>query len=285
MLQVSKPALVDADAAEIGRLYAHGNAKLVEAVNLHLECGRRLLAKKESLRASIGHGGWLAWLKANHETLGFDRTTAARLMNAAKANVAPAQHLSEALEISRQMWGHDKGGLYANCTGFFDWFSPPHIVEAAREVMGGIDLDPASCPKANEVVKAKKIYTIEDDGLQRPWSGRVFLNPPFKHSLIEPFSKKLIATFNSGEIEQAVFLCNSSTETKWWQALAANSVVCMPRQRLNFWGPKGEQTIQMGQSIFYLGWHCEEFSSVFKRFGRVLGDVVELLSYDEADVV
>jgi len=80
-----------------------------------------------------------------------------------------------------------------------------------------------------------------------------------------------------------VFLCNASTDAAWWQVLAEHGLVCLPRQRLKFWGPKGQQTVPMSQSVVYLGVRCEEFSRVFKRFGRVLGDVVELPSDDDAD--
>ncbi|MFB6214860.1 MAG: hypothetical protein ABEI54_03225, partial [Candidatus Bipolaricaulia bacterium] len=45
-------------------------------------------------------------------------------------------------------------------------FTPPKIVEAARETMGGIDLDPASCAIANEkLVQAEKFFTEDDNGL------------------------------------------------------------------------------------------------------------------------
>jgi hypothetical protein len=57
-------------------------------------------------------------------------------------------------------------------------YTPGHVVESARLVLGGFDLDPASCSVANQVVRAEKYYTIEDDGLAIQWHGRVFLNPP-----------------------------------------------------------------------------------------------------------
>jgi len=61
-------------------------------------------------------------------------------------------------------------------------FTPPHVVEATRTALGvEIDLDPASCASANTVVRAnraKRVYTVVDDGIVQPWSGRVFVNPP-----------------------------------------------------------------------------------------------------------
>jgi hypothetical protein len=59
------------------------------------------------------------------------------------------------------------------------FMSPVWLVEIGRYVLGGIDTDPASSEFANQVVKAPKIYTAEDNGLLAPrWEGRVFLNPP-----------------------------------------------------------------------------------------------------------
>jgi ParB family chromosome partitioning protein len=60
-----------------------------------------------------------------------------------------------------------------------EWYSPPGVVEAARHAMGAIDLDPASCEAANEIVRATTFFTIRDDGLKLPWHGRIWLNPPY----------------------------------------------------------------------------------------------------------
>ena len=49
-----------------------------------------------------------------------------------------------------------------------EWFTPPEYTDAAREVMGGIGLDPASCALANKLVRADAFFAIGDDGLSRP---------------------------------------------------------------------------------------------------------------------
>ena len=57
-------------------------------------------------------------------------------------------------------------------------YTPAGIVDLARSLMGGIDLDPASCAKANEIIKAARYFTEEMDGLAQDWRGSIWLNPP-----------------------------------------------------------------------------------------------------------
>jgi hypothetical protein len=66
-----------------------------------------------------------------------------------------------------------------------EWFSPSEIVDPAREVLGGFDLDPASCTLANLTIGATHFFSErgaewsdKHNGFTQPWSGRVWLNPP-----------------------------------------------------------------------------------------------------------
>jgi hypothetical protein len=49
----------------------------------------------------------------------------------------------------------------------------------AREVLGGIDLDPASNDYAQTSIKAKTYYSKQEDELKEPWFGRIWCNPPY----------------------------------------------------------------------------------------------------------
>jgi hypothetical protein len=60
-----------------------------------------------------------------------------------------------------------------------EFATPLWLVEKARYVLGGIDLDPASSERVNVDVQATRIYTTETNGLLQPgWYGRAFLNSP-----------------------------------------------------------------------------------------------------------
>ena len=57
-------------------------------------------------------------------------------------------------------------------------YTPREYPDAAREVMGAIDLDPASSEQANALIRSTDYFTAVDNGFVRHWHGRVWLNPP-----------------------------------------------------------------------------------------------------------
>lgn len=152
-----------------------------------------------------------------------------------------------------------------------EWYTPAEYIEAARQVMGGIDLDPASCEEAQEVVKAAYYYTKQDDGLTMPWFGCVWLNPPYSTPLIRQFVTKLIEEHSAGNVTEAVILTNNSSDTAWFHDLLSRYPACFTRGRVQFWRADHETFgARQGQTLFYLGRNDVAFRDTFARFGQVV---------------
>ena len=161
----------------------------------------------------------------------------------------------------------------SNNSGHNEWYTPAEYIEAARKAMGGIDLDPASSEIANRTVKASIYFTAEDDGLSKPWTGRVWMNPPYAQPLVAQFSDTISEHFDAGEITQACVLVNNATETAWFQRMVASAdAVCFPRGRVKFLNPDGAPVGAplQGQAVIYFGNRMEAFSERFSTFGPVL---------------
>ena len=153
-----------------------------------------------------------------------------------------------------------------------DWCTPIEYVDAVREVLGTIDLDPATNEYGQSIIGASKFYTKQDDGLVHEWRGRVFLNPPYSVPMIDKFASKLLAEYMTGNVTEAIVLTNNSTETQWFQGLlSVCQVVCFPSRRLKFWKNGNEVfATRQGQAFFYFG-TSDKFAKVFAAFGTVLG--------------
>ena len=164
-------------------------------------------------------------------------------------------------------------GRYEHATGEIEWYTPPEIVDIARSIMGGIDLDPSSCKIANDTVKASSFYSKEDVGVLMPmmeWGGRVFLNPPYSRELFPKFVEKLLYELDAGRTTQAILVCNNNTDTKAGQSLLKRCVsVCFTSGRISFIRSGVSQKPQTGQMI--LGFKVDPFK--FKRGYRELGHV------------
>ena len=164
-----------------------------------------------------------------------------------------------------------------------EWYTPKVYTDAAREVMGGIELDPASCEAANEWIKATEFFTEKDDGLSYPWVvGSVFLNPPYgktgSRSNQEIWAEKLVEEYYTGNVGQAVLLTKSVPGYKWWDKLFNYYMfpVCFCSERIRFLRLNefgrvvAEGQAKAGSNFWYLGHNVDKFDDVFSKFGRVV---------------
>ena len=154
-----------------------------------------------------------------------------------------------------------------------EWYTPPDFIERARRTMGGIDLDPASCDEAQKLVKAKRFYTMADDGLTKKWKGRVWMNPPYSKDTCPKFTAKLLEHAAAGDISQACVLVNNATETAWMQPLLWScAAACFISGRIKFLDKTGQPANSplQGQAILYFGPNVEMFASEFMDTGTVL---------------
>lgn len=159
----------------------------------------------------------------------------------------------------------------AEGTGENEWYTPIQYIEAARKVLGEIDLDPASSLAAQENIQARAFFTKAEDGLMRQWHGRVWLNPPYAQPFIWNFVEKLVLELTEARVTEAILLTHSYTDTAWFhhaEAIAAS--ICFTRGRIKFVDPDGEECAPtQGQAFFYYGENQQRFGEVFREFGFI----------------
>ena len=157
----------------------------------------------------------------------------------------------------------------SNNSGENEWYTPAEYINAARKVMGTIDIDPASSEMANKTVKARKFYTAQDDGLTKEWHGKLWMNPPYSGELIKKFVAKYSEHIGQ-DVDEGIVLVNNATETAWFQQLVSvSSAIVFPNSRIKFidkFGNPSGAPLQ-GQAFIYSGKQVKFFLEVFSEFG------------------
>jgi hypothetical protein len=115
------------------------------------------------------------------------------------------------------------------------WVTPRWVFDW----LGKFDLDPATfdghpwpCATENRT----------SGGLDAPWHGRVFLNPPFTNGQIEPIVKRM------AEHGNGVLVVAARVETAWFQDYVAGAAraIWFPRKRVQFCDQTGQAITRCG---------------------------------------
>ena len=148
-------------------------------------------------------------------------------------------------------------------------YTPSQLVDAVRQVLGEIDLDPASSREANKVVRARSFFTVQSNGLKRQWRGRVFLNPPFDDW--PTWVTKLDRELASGRVREAVVV-GPANISAFRPLLQRGALLWLPNERPKYYDPHTDTLIDppFGSLVGYVGRKRDRFLAVFGREGLVL---------------
>lgn len=146
-----------------------------------------------------------------------------------------------------------------------EWFTPREIVDRVLQVFGAIDLDPCSNSKTTPNVPAKKHFTKFEDGLSRPWRGKVYMNPPYGRELAA-WVEKLVGEHEARRASEAIALVPSRTDTEWFRRLKPYPR-CFLFGRLHFSG-HGNPAPFPSMAV-YLGSRVPQFAAAFADVGDI----------------
>jgi DNA N-6-adenine-methyltransferase (Dam) len=144
-------------------------------------------------------------------------------------------------------------------------YTPAEIVTAVVACLEGIDLDPCSNTGDSPNVPARQHYSTADDGLRQPWSGKVYMNPPYGET-IEKWVTKLCDEHEQGAVTEAIALLPARPDTQWFHRLR-NYLCCFIEGRLTFLG--NEDPAPFPSALFYLGSDLGKFYHHFQGFGDI----------------
>jgi phage N-6-adenine-methyltransferase len=265
---------MEADAAEI-RIRAE--RRIGEMIEAQREAD--LLSKGGRPSKKTGSATDPVSKKPSFEEAGIDKHLADRSRKAAKLEETDFEErlvglrdriTSESKKAALDIFGSDPRGTTG--TGENEWHTPAEYIERARQVLGKIDLDPASSEAAQATVMAEQYFSKDDSGLGHFWYGKVWLNPPYAQPLIADFIAKLVEEIEAEHTEEAIALTHNYTDTSWFQSAAASArAICFTRGRIRFVSPDGTLAAPtQGQAFFYFGPNSQKFVEEFADVGFIV---------------
>jgi hypothetical protein len=106
-----------------------------------------------------------------------------------------------------------------------EWYTPPWVFQ---KLGTEFDLDPCSPENGLLWIPTKKFYDEKQNGLELPWEGKVWMNPPYGREIVKWMDK--FVSHNNG-----ICLTFARTDTVWGQkALKNATAVCFIAKRIAF---------------------------------------------------
>jgi phage N-6-adenine-methyltransferase len=139
------------------------------------------------------------------------------------------------------------------------WDTPAHIVNAVRVLYGGwIYLDP--CTSVYNPTDAIKFYT--EGGLEKPWTGDVYMNPPYGRE-IGRWVRKASESYEAGLCSRVVCLLPARPDTVWWSVVSCYPVLFI-KGRLKFGNSKNSAPFP--SALIFMGFGRDvDIDNVFGR--------------------
>ena len=159
-----------------------------------------------------------------------------------------------------------------------DWGTPQFYVDAVREVLGKIELDP--CSNKYSIVDAKVEYMPPKNGLDESWDyTTIYVNPPYGMNgryggRIADWLARCAAAHEDHGAE-VIALVPVATNTSHWKmnVFGKAAAVCfLYDTRLKFLvnGKEGGKGAPMSCAMVYWGRRPRRFSDVFIGYGAVM---------------
>jgi len=162
--------------------------------------------------------------------------------------------------------------LINQTSGKVNYVTPPHIIEAARATMGGIELDPASSMAANKIVQAKRFFSVYQNGLELQWDAEsVWLNHPYSRKENKLWIEKAVKEFNENRAIELCMITYAATSELWFCPLM-RFPICFLHKRVSFLHEDGTvvRGNTKGSCVTYMGNDIEAFALHFLKLGTVM---------------
>lgn len=230
---------------------------------------------------------WVLWLRQQWFVSFIDTDTEAHAYDAhpdewiprpnrreARPETDPSKLIPDNIQLEGSLAGTGWAWMPDLLLSFQDYFTPPEIVGAAAEAMGGIDLDAASHWIANRRLREHGVvvddyFHMNKSAFTHDWRPNVWLNPPYGDN--DRWFRRAIEMMDEGRTEQLCMLSPvyifSTSIAQEIMGRAAAAVLLSPTPKFYNPGAPDKTGTNLPHAIVYWGERRHEFLRAFASYG------------------